>query len=224
MNLIDASRVNDGANQTHFIRDSQLLPDDKSFVSEKLEFVKNLFETNNEGQGGLKFKYGLTYKFPWSDQVFKLKYKELEDYLTTDGYKTLLYESGELFYEGQIKNNKIYGKDIKLYHKHDNAVLIDISSIEGDNYLDNINAQVIQYYSNSKLKFKGQLIDGMISGYGKKFHDNGKVYYEGQYLNGGIHGDKVCIYNSQGKYILNEENLISGRIRDRTINNKIYTY
>ena len=43
-----------------------------------------------------------------------------------------------------------------------------------------------EYYSNGKLKYVGEYLDGKYNGKGKEYFKNGKVKNKGEYLNGKI--------------------------------------
>lgn len=82
----------------------------------------------------------------------------------------LFYETGELHYEGQIKNNKPWGKGIKYFKNG----LIEMEGIFGDWFIE----QGKEYYPNGNLKFEGQYNCGPRNYYGPRYFVEGRLYYE----------------------------------------------
>ena len=74
-----------------------------------------------------------------------------------------------------------------------------------------------EYYSNDKLMFEGEYLNGKRTGKGKEYdYENGKLLFEGEYLNGKINGKgKEYYYNGklmfEGEYLNGKGFNINGK-------------
>ena len=134
-----------------------------------------------------------------------------------DGPYKNYYDSGELFIEGQYKNEKRIG-EWKQYHKNGQISKI-YSYKDGElnkeeiNYYDTaeISSKVIKvensfirygYYKSGKLEYERQLN----SGYYKSFYENGELEIEANYIDNELSG-KWKLYDTEGnlKWIITYE-------------------
>lgn len=208
MNLIE-----NGANQQHLIEEFEPILEEKSLDDSKVNMFKTLLENNDEEQKGLRFEHFLTYNVPGLNAKLKLKFENLDEYLTSTGDKKVLYYNGEVFYDGFIKDYRPYGKKIKFYHEGCDQILLEVTSDE-DNYLDDFNGDIKIYFPDGQVKFEGKQVNGKREGFGKEWHYDGYLRYAGQYHNGGYHGDSITLYNSNGYELIENTKFDSGKISD----------
>jgi len=66
------------------------------------------------------------------------------------------------------------------------------------------------YYSNGKLKYKNQFLNGEKHGEQLGYHENGTLIYKNQFLNGKLHGEQLEYYYS-GELWYKEEYYINDK-------------
>ena len=66
------------------------------------------------------------------------------------------------------------------------------------NEAEYIQENVIDYYSNGKLKMEGSTVNGKAHGLWRYYHENGFVWSEGKFRHGKRHGNSL-VYHENGK-------------------------
>ena len=104
-----------------------------------------------------------------------------ENFWERNGLGKYYYESGELMFEGEYLNGKVYGQ-VKQYYKN-GELLFEGVYLNGKG-----NGKGKCYYKSGKLMFEGEYFNGEKNGKGKEYNDNGAILFEGKYLNGKANG------------------------------------
>lgn len=59
----------------------------------------------------------------------------------------------------------------------------------------NHNSEVVLYWSNDNIRYKGSMLDNQYSGYGKAYNLDGTLQYDGEWKEGKYHGNGKSYYN-----------------------------
>ena len=89
-------------------------------------------------------------------------------------YGKLYFDTGELQYEGYIKNNMPYGRGVKYYKNG----TVHMEGIFGDWMIE----EGKEYYENGNLKYEGTYNKGARNYYGPRYYRIGKLYKESGHL------------------------------------------
>ena len=108
----------------------------------------------------------------------------------------IYYENGEIKFEGEYKNEKIWNS--KEYDTNKNIIF---QLKNGKGYIKDYN-----YDYHGKLEYEGEFLHGKRNGKGKgkEYYRDGKLSYEGEYLNGKRNG-KGKEFSFSGKLIFEGE-------------------
>ena len=99
------------------------------------------------------------------------------------------YESGELLYEGEFKEDKLHGKGALYYE--DGKLWY-----EGEFKEDKCHGKGKEYYESGELWYEGEFKEDMWHGKGNKYYKNGKMLYEGELIKGNLHGKGKLYYEN----------------------------
>ena len=139
----------------------------------------------------------------WDYLPLKLIYQGRLVNKSKEGYGRLWYPQSEnLFYEGQFKNDQIFGKDIQFFHDFpynspdDIYPLLTIKAIK-ENPFDELIGALRLTYKNGQVYYEGSIKNGQKDGQGCEFYPNGNLRYNGLFKKDGYHGKNLVIYNSR---------------------------
>jgi len=106
-----------------------------------------------------------------------------------NGKSIVYYPSGNIYYDGNFKNNNYDGYGILYRDNEHNSIIHD------GNWKDDIlNGFVKSYNESGKLMYKGNYHNGDFNGNGILYYDNGETY-EGGFKDGKEHGTGILYYN-----------------------------
>ena len=103
------------------------------------------------------------------------------------------YDSGELYYKGEILNNKYKHGTGKIFHK--NGKELYFGEFKFDN-IEGFDCRILDDKGN--LEFQGRILKGKIEGMGRSYWKNGQLRYKGIFRNSQPHGGKCQIFYSNG--------------------------
>ena len=108
----------------------------------------------------------------------------------------------------------------QLYEEENNeGEEMDYNQQQSENMNDEGKGLVKEYYSNGKLLFEDEYLNGLRNGKGKEYNDNGELRFEGEYLNGLING-KGKEYDYDGNLIFEGEYLNGRRWEGKGYDNR----
>lgn len=111
--------------------------------------------------------------------------------LITEG--KFFYDSGELYYKGEILNNKYKHGTGKIFHKNGTIMF------SGEFKFDNIEGFDCKIHDDKgNLEFQGRILKGKIEGMGRSYWKTGQLRYKGIFRNSQPHGGKCQIFYSNG--------------------------
>lgn len=128
----------------------------------------------------------LARKYNYADYAFEVRTGLISE-------NQIFYHTGELFYEGEVLNNRRKHGAGKIYHKNGHTMY------EGEFKFDNIEGFDCKIYDDSGLlEFEGRIVKGEIQGLGKSYWKNGQLRYRGFYKNNMPHGATCQVFYVNG--------------------------
>lgn len=211
------------------------------YFGEKYNYYGNWLNNEPNNKGILvdkvnNIRYNGTFKKGFAEGFGREKYNNGYSYEGNflkgkkNGTGKMLFNNN-VIYEGIWFNNTILtnNTNVSIFSKEGN-VLYKSKNIEFKNNEFYVNGYAIEYYSNNKIKYKGNLLDNKYDGFGKLYYLENNNYwkiYEGMFENNMFNG-KGTLFNQDGSnYFVGNflNNLIDSKyvsILDKTTDNIFY--
>lgn len=107
------------------------------------------------------------------------------------GYGISFYQSGNIEYEGNWKNDNYNGLGKQYYDDEEHTL-----KYEGKFDENGLKVNGTMYFSNGTKMYEGGILNELPQGKGKEFHDNGKVRFHGYFINGQFY--QGVLYDNEG--------------------------
>ena len=117
----------------------------------------------------------------------------------------------------EFENTDINKSKLNLKEKEKGAKIKPLSNNEF--YVGNFKkGKIAIYYSDGKLKYEGDILDGKYEGKGTYYYnDEGQNRYEGEWKKGFKHGKGILYYDHEAKRIKYEGNFSNGKFEGKGI-------
>ena len=186
-NLLEKNKILENEIQDSLHMIAKKIPGAKNLTPEKFHNLASLLQVPAD------------FFFKCLNKTLKLIFQGSYDSDTDlkEGAGMLLYPSGSLFYEGQFRQDKVYGNIVIFYYDDPKMEEVDankkppqlakICGVE-ENLIDSMNGWLVMYYENGSKMFDGELSNGYTNGECQEFYQNGVKKFTGNYVNGFKHG------------------------------------